>query len=66
MEIEPGAPCAAVTAKGAPCPIPGQYPYGRVLVCHLHNPAGFYASQHPNFRRKLERMLAQYLEADAR
>jgi hypothetical protein len=42
--------CRATTAAGNPCPFPDHL--GRSL-CHLHDPDGTWARQHPKARRKL-------------
>lgn len=46
----PEWPCGVPTKQGRPCPIPvpveGQ-------ACHVHDPDGVYAKQHPKYRARL-------------
>lgn len=48
--MKPVSVCGVPTERGRPCPIPVDVP-GR--PCHVHDPEGEFARQHPRYRDRL-------------
>jgi len=53
--------CPAPTSSGRPCQVGGEA--SRAGYCHMHDPDGQFAKQHPKYQRKLRAKAAALAKA---